>query len=46
MPPDEIRLGPRSSPHAPEMKPEQKAVTPQREIAPQQEQGQDFGLSL
>jgi hypothetical protein len=49
MPPDEIRLGPRSSAHAPEMKPEQKqeqAVTPQREIAPQQEQGQDFGLSL
>jgi len=29
----------------PEMKPEQ-AVTPQREIAPQPEQGEDFGLSL
>ena len=38
-----------SSAHAPEMKPEQKqeqAVTPQREIAPQQEQGEDFGLGL
>jgi hypothetical protein len=38
-----------SSAHAPEMKPEQKqeqAVTPQREIAPKQEQGEDFGLSL
>jgi len=46
-----------SSAHAPEMKPEQKqeqkpeqkqeqAVTPQREIAPKQEQGQDFGLGL
>jgi len=38
-----------SSSHAPEMKPEQKkeqAVTPQREIAPKQEQGEDFGLSL
>ena len=42
-----------SSAHAPEMKqkqeqkPEQKqAVTPQREITPQQEQGEDFGLSL
>ena len=47
--PDEIRLGPRSSAHAPEMKPEQKqeqAVTPQREIAPKQEQGEDFGLGL
>jgi hypothetical protein len=33
--------------HAPEMKPEQKqAVTPQREIAPQQAQGEDFGLGL
>jgi hypothetical protein len=35
--------------HAPEMKPEQKqeqAVTPQREIAPKQEQGEDFGLGL
>jgi len=31
------------------MKPEQKqeqAVTPQREIAPKQEQEEDFGLSL
>jgi hypothetical protein len=31
------------------MKPEQKqeqAITPQREIAPQQEQGEDFGLGL
>jgi ATP-dependent exoDNAse (exonuclease V) alpha subunit len=38
-----------SSAHAPEMKPEQKqeqAITPQREIAPKQEQGEDFGLSL
>jgi len=38
-----------SSAHAPEMKPEQKqelAVTPEREIAPQQEQGEDFGLGL
>jgi ATP-dependent exoDNAse (exonuclease V) alpha subunit len=40
-----------SSAHAPEMKPEQKqeqAITPQREIAPQQgqEQGEDFGLGL
>jgi len=38
-----------SSAHAPEMKPEQKqeqAVTPQREIAPQQEQAEDFGLGL
>jgi ATP-dependent exoDNAse (exonuclease V) alpha subunit len=40
-----------SSAHAPEMKPEQKqeqAVTPQREIAPKQEQGQslDIGLGL
>jgi conjugative relaxase-like TrwC/TraI family protein len=38
-----------SSAHAPEMKPEQKqeqAVTPQREIAPKQEQGEDFGLGL
>jgi len=36
-----------SSAHAPEMKPEQmqeQAVTPQREIAPQQEQGLDIGL--
>jgi len=35
--------------HAPEMKPEQKqeqAVTPQREIAQKQEQGEDFGLGL
>ncbi len=42
-------IGPRSSAHVPEMKPEQKqeqAVTPQREIAPQQEQGEDFGLGL
>jgi hypothetical protein len=40
-----------SSAHAPEMKPEQKreqAVAPQREIAPEQENAQDFkvGLSL
>jgi conjugative relaxase-like TrwC/TraI family protein len=38
-----------SSAHAPEMKPEQKqeqAVTPQREIAPKQEQSFDFGLGL
>ena len=44
-----------SSAHAPEMnpkqeqKPEQKqeqAVTPQREIVPKQEQGEDFGLGL
>ncbi|MGP8270341.1 MAG: hypothetical protein ACLQLH_09755 [Terracidiphilus sp.] len=38
-----------SSAHAPEMKPEQKreqAVTPQREIAPKQEQEEDFGLGL
>jgi hypothetical protein len=38
-----------SSAHAPEMKPEQKqeqAVTPQREIAPQQEQSYDIGLGL
>jgi len=38
-----------SSAHAPEMKPEQKqeqAVAPQREIAPQQAQGEDFGLGL
>ena len=38
-----------SSAHAPEMKPEQKqeqAVTPQREIAPQQEQSLDIGLGL
>ena len=38
-----------SSAHAPEMKPEQKqeqAVTPQREITPKQEQGEDFGLGL
>jgi ATP-dependent exoDNAse (exonuclease V) alpha subunit len=34
-----------SSAHAPEVKQEQ-AVTPQREIAPQQEQGEDFGLGL
>jgi thiamine monophosphate kinase len=36
-----------SSAHAPEMKPEQKqeqAVTPQQEIAQQQEQGEDFDL--
>ena len=39
----------RSSAHAPEMKPEQKqeqAVTPQREIAPEQEQSLDIGLGL
>ena len=38
-----------SSAHAPEMKPERKqdqAVTPQREIAQKQEQGEDFGLGL
>ena len=38
-----------SSAHAPEMKPEQKqeqAVAPQREVAPKQEQGEDFGLGL
>ena len=38
-----------SSAHAPEMKPEQKqeqAVTPQREIAPEQEQSLDIGLGL
>jgi hypothetical protein len=38
-----------SSAHAPEMKLEQRqeqAVMPQREIAPQQEQGEDFGLGL
>ncbi|MGA3371028.1 MAG: hypothetical protein ABSC48_04625 [Terracidiphilus sp.] len=38
-----------SSAHAPEMKPEQKqeqAVTPQREIAPEQEQSYDIGLGL
>jgi conjugative relaxase-like TrwC/TraI family protein len=38
-----------SSAHAPEMKLEQKqeqAITPQREIAPKQEQGEDFGLGL
>jgi conjugative relaxase-like TrwC/TraI family protein len=38
-----------TSAHAPEMKPEQKqeqAVTPQREITPKQEQGEDFGMSL
>ena len=38
-----------TSAHAPEMKPEQKqeqAVTPQREIAPQQEQSYDIGLGL
>jgi hypothetical protein len=38
-----------SSAHAPEMKPEQKqeqAITPQQEIAPKQEQGEDFGLGL
>ena len=37
------------SAHAPEMKPEQKqeqAVTPRREIAPQQEQRLDTGLGL
>jgi len=38
-----------TSAHAPEMKPEhtqEQAVTPQREIAPMQEQGEDFGLGL
>ncbi|MGC8536623.1 MAG: type IV secretion system DNA-binding domain-containing protein [Rhizomicrobium sp.] len=40
-----------TSAHVPEMKPEQKqeqeqAVTPQREIAAKQEQGEDFGLGL
>jgi hypothetical protein len=38
-----------SSAHALEMKPEQKqeqAVTPQRQIAPQQEQSFDIGLGL
>ena len=38
-----------SSAHAPEMKPEQKqeqSVTPQRELAPQQEQSWDIGLGL
>ena len=38
-----------SSAHAPEMKPEQKqeqAVTPQRKIAPEQEQSYDIGLGL
>jgi len=36
-----------SSAYAPEMKPEQKqTVTPQREIAPQQEQSLDIGLGL
>jgi hypothetical protein len=38
-----------SSAHAPEMKPEQKqeqAVTPQREIASEQEQSMDIGLGL
>jgi hypothetical protein len=38
-----------NSAHAPEMKPEQKqeqAVTPQREIAPEQEQSLDIGLGL
>ena len=38
-----------SSAHVQEMKLEQKqelAVTPQREIAPKQEQGEDFGLGL
>jgi hypothetical protein len=38
-----------TSAHASEMKPEQKqeqAVTPQREIAPKQEQSFDFGLGL
>jgi hypothetical protein len=38
-----------SSAHAPEMKLEQRqelAVTPQREIAPKQELGEDFGLGL
>ncbi|HEY1803917.1 MAG TPA: conjugal transfer protein, partial [Terracidiphilus sp.] len=37
------------SAHTPEMKPEQKqeqAVTSQREVAPKQEQGEDFGLGL
>jgi len=35
------------SAHVPEMKPEQKqAVTPQREIAPEQEQSLDIGLGL
>jgi hypothetical protein len=37
------------STHAPEMKPEQKqgqAVTPQREIAPEQKQSFDIGLGL
>jgi hypothetical protein len=37
------------SAHVPEMKPEQKreqAITPQREIAPKQEQSLDFGLGL
>jgi predicted Zn-dependent protease len=38
-----------SSAHAPVMKPERKheqAVTPQREIAPEQEQSLDIGLVL
>jgi len=38
-----------SSAHAPEMKPEQKqekAITPQRDITPQQEQSLDIGLGL
>ena len=38
-----------SSAHAPEMKPEQKqeqTVTPQREIAPEQEQSLNIGLGL
>jgi hypothetical protein len=38
-----------TSAHAPEMKPEQKqeqAFTPQREIAPEQEQSFDIGLGL
>jgi len=38
-----------SSAHAPAMNPEQKqeqAVTPQREIAPKQENAQDFGMEL
>ena len=38
-----------TSAHAPEMKPEHKqeqAVTPQREIAPEQEQSLDIGLGL
>ena len=42
------RISHRSA-HAPEMKPEQKqeqAVTPQREIAPEQEQSLDIGLGL